>query len=228
VLGEFPTADDESLIPLRLIEAAAERTLPAKGIKRIAADIARFGDNDTVIGLRIGPVLMKFHEFHGVDTMRAAGEIRRLAFEFHPKVIAVDSIGIGAGVVDRLVEQGTEGIDPVNVSNTAYNPERFHNRRAELFWGLRERFRVGDISLSNQPDQKLIEELASIKYCITSRGAIRMESKDQMKSRLGRSPDRADMLALLFDSSWDWMSDQPIQPRSPSAAQLLREEMANW
>ncbi len=232
VLGEFPDAGDESLISLRWIEAATEdnRTLPAEGIRRAAADIARFGDDSTVIGFRIGPVVKHFDVVHGSDTMEVAGKIKNLAYDLSPQAIAIDSIGIGAGVVDRLFEMGVEGVEAVNVSKPAFDVERFANRRAELYWGLRERFHTGDIVIPRE--EKLIEELASIKYLITSRGQIQIESKDKMKRRSASSPDRADMLALLFDGAADsllsWNEHAAPAYVTPSPATLLREEMRNW
>jgi hypothetical protein len=160
--------------------------------------------------------------------MAVAGRISAIAYQHHPQAIAVDSIGIGAGVVDRLIELGIEGVEGVNVSRPAYDPERFANRRAELYWGLRERFRVGDIVIPN--DEKIIQELAAIRYLITSRGQIQIESKDQMKRRLESSPDRADMLALLFDGAADSLLawNPAIQEREPSPAAHLRAEMRIW
>jgi phage terminase large subunit len=257
VLGQFPSADDETLIPLRWIESAfkpdeqslkpgdpepaarchlhssrithhASRAPHKASPIRLAADIARFGDDDTVIGWRIGQDLQNMETMHGLDLMQVAGRIRLLAYELHPESIAVDVIGLGAGVVDRLREMEIEGVQPINVGRAAHDPERFANRRAELYWGLRERFRLGEIALPRLPDSdRLVEELASIKYRITSRGQIQIESKDQMKKRGTGSPDHADMLAMLFDSSLDWL---PVDITSPTAscAAHLRAEMHGW
>ncbi len=233
MLGQFPTADDESLIPLRWIEAAfthdSRLTTHDSGIRRAAADIARFGNDSTVIGMRVGRTLKNMEVMHGADLMKVAGRIRRLAYEEHPESIAVDAIGLGAGVVDRLREMEVEGVESVNVGLPAHDTERFLNRRAELYWGLRERFRVGDITIPPIPETEgLAEELAAIKYRITSRGQIQLESKDEMKKRGRGSPDRADMLAMLFDSTGDWAATLPQTNPAPSAAQKLRAEMTGW
>ena len=145
------------------------------------------------------------------------------AYNHHPDSIAVDCIGIGAGVVDRLRELGTDGVIAVNVSHAAYDPDRFANRRAELYWGLRERFHKGTISIKDDP--RLIEELAAIRYKITSQGQIRIERKHEMKRRLRRSPDRADMLALLFDGPVELPG--PIH-MPPSPLERLRQERRVW
>jgi len=199
---------------------------------RMAVDIARFGDDSTVIGWRVGQELKNMEVVHGVDLMQTAGRIRTLAYELHPEGIAVDAIGLGAGVVDRLREMEIEGVEPVNVGLPAHDPERFANRRAELYWGLRERFRLGEIALPRLPDSdRLAEELASIKYRITSRGQIQIESKDQMKKRGQGSPDRADMLAMLYDSSLEWVYLDNYE-RSSGTPYLtpaqFRDEMQGW
>jgi hypothetical protein len=75
----------------------------------------------------------------------------------------------------------------------------------------------------------MAEELASIRWKLNSRGQIQIESKEEMKRRLGRSPDRADMLAMLVDSSSDTLAMwEPRREREPSVAALLRAEMTRW
>ena len=203
VLGEFPDSDEEALIPLRWIEAAMERNLAAEGVKRAAVDVARFGGDSTVIGVRVGPVVTRIEVLRSHDTMVVSGRISALAYEEHPASIAVDEIGVGAGVVDRTLEMGVEGIVPVNVARSAFDKQRFSNRRAELYWGLRERFRSGDIQIPR--DEALKAELAGLRYFYTSSGQVALEKKETMKRRGAGSPDRADMLAMLFDSSCDWV-----------------------
>ena len=173
--------------------------------------------------------------FFVAETMQVAGHINRLAYDHQPESLMIDCIGIGSGVVDRLIELGTEGVIAVNVSLPPHNSERFANKRAELYWGLRERFRLGDIRIPADRGyhvEKLVEELSAIKYRINSMGKIQLESKDEMRSRGLSSPDHADMLAMLFDSTWDfaWNSANAQYPKEPfvSEAQKLREEMANW
>ena len=139
-----------------------ERTLAAEGEKRAAVDVARFGNDSTVMGVRVGPVVTRMDVIRSQDTMMISGRIRALAYEEHPASIAVDEIGVGGGVVDRTRETGVEGIVPVNVGRPAYDKERFLNRRAELYWGLRERFRSGEIQIPR--DEALKAELAGLRY----------------------------------------------------------------
>jgi hypothetical protein len=83
---------------------------------------------------------------------------------------------------------------PVNFGSSAEDSERFANLKAEIFWCLREDFEKSLISIPNDP--VLINQLASIKYAMTSKGQIKIESKDDAKKRGLRSPDRADALAI--------------------------------
>lgn len=108
----------------------------------------------------------------------------------------VDVIGLGAGVVDRLKELHYD-VYGINVADRASDPERFANLRAEGYWRLRERFERGQIMIPD--DDELINELTSLKYkIVNSNGQIRMEEKEEMKKRLGKSPDLADSLCLAF------------------------------
>jgi hypothetical protein len=232
VLGEFPDSAEDTLIPLRWIEAATARWREEyrtgeglEGVRRAAVDVARFGGDWTVIGLRIGSVVTRLEAAQGCDLMEVAGRVARLAQEERPESIAIDGIGIGAGVADRLQELRIAGVDAVNVSLPARDRERFANRRAELYWGLRERFRTGDITIP--PDEALCSQLGRIRYTYTSRGQIQMVSKEAMRRRGHASPDRADMLALLFDGAEVAFS---LDDRSshPSPAERLREEMEDW
>ena len=140
-----------------------------------------------------------------------------------PWVLAATILGSSMVFIDGTV---------VNVALPAYDSERFANRRAELYWNLRERFRTGDIALPR--DEILLSELTGIRYSHSSTGKIKMESKEEMKKRGGRSPDRADMLALLFDSSCDWVgawkpgSEAVVVEMPPSPAERLRREMRVW
>lgn len=113
----------------------------------------------------------------------------------------------------------------MNGAEAPHDRERFANHRAELYWGLRERFFHGDIQLPADP--LLSEELAQIKYVYTASSRIQIEAKEQLKRRLGRSPDRADMLAMLFYSAWDSTDEHP-RSSTPSRASQLRSEMTGW
>lgn len=226
VLGEFPDAGDATLIPMRWIEAAMARALPAGGRRRAAVDVARFGSDSTVIGVREGAALIWMQAVRGSDTMATAGRVARMAYEMRPETIAVDVVGLGAGVVDRLREAGIAGVIAFNGGMPAHSPERFANRRAETYWGLRERFQAGDIALPR--DDVLLEQLVGIRYGYTSRGQICIESKVEARRRGISSPDRADTLAMLFDASGEWPALRERVPRGSLDRAAMEADMAGW
>jgi hypothetical protein len=130
--------------------------------------------------------------------MQTAGRVVDAVRRHSPAAVRVDEIGVGAGVLDRLRELGTQGVTGVNVAQRASRPEHFANLRAELYDGLRERFQQGRIAIPD--DQALVAELASLKYSFTSSGQVRLEGKEDLRSRGLPSPDRADALMLAFAS----------------------------
>lgn len=198
VLGQFPETSTDGLIPLAWIEQAQNRSLEPTTPNELGVDVARFGDDSTSIYHRKGPVLRCIGNYHGLATTEVTGRVVQALIETGADDAKVDEIGIGAGVVDSLVEQGRP-VTGVNVGEGAKDRERFANLRAEVFWGLRERFEVGDIDL-DPTDEVLAAELAGLKYKIDSRGRIQLEKKEDMKKRLPNlgSPDRADAAALAF------------------------------
>jgi hypothetical protein len=202
VLGQFPDEADDTLISRQWVKAAQTRQLPSDmpgAPGAFGCDIARAGSDETVIYLNRGGVARLAHRSQGHELMRTTGAIMNLlrdAFPAWPAI--VDSIGIGAGVYDRLREQGANAIGFV-ASERARRPDRFVNRRAEVFWGLREAMREGLIDL-DPADEELASQLQAIRFHEDSRGRIAIERKADMKRRGVSSPDRADALAMTFAS----------------------------
>ncbi len=158
-------------------------------------DVARFGDDESAFVIREGNRVVLAETWHGKDTMWTCGRVK--ASGVH---VNVDVIGIGAGVVDRLLEQEYPCAG-INLAEAASASDRFCNQRAELYWNLRERFRMGEISLAEMPSElyeRLVGELTAIKYGYDSAGRIRVEDKGEIKKRIGRSTDLADALVLAF------------------------------
>lgn len=191
VLGLWPEEGDDVLIPLRMVEAAQSRWTDQLG-KTIAigCDVARYGQDETVI-ISIGetgvvgwPVVRR-----GQDLMATAGQL--LATK--APQIGVDDSGLGGGVTDRLKEQNAPVV-PCIAGAGAREDRKFVNARAEMWWALREALQAGDLALPE--DRKMAADLTNVKFSYDSRGRIKLESKDEIKKRLGRSPDRGDALAI--------------------------------
>jgi hypothetical protein len=200
VLAEFPTQGTDSLIPLSWIEAAAARTLaPAEPVE-LSCDVARGGGDESVIGLRRGPVYRTLWTSHKNELMELTGEITRAMIEKGAKRARVDEVGVGGGVVDRMRELRRPVVGMNGGRKKGVDTERFLNERAEMYWNLRERFDPQTVPLIDidPDDQELHAQLASITYKPTSAGQVQIVSKDDMKKKGLASPDRADTLAQAF------------------------------
>lgn len=208
VLGEFPEQDEDALLASKWVEEAQRREgVNAQGAVEIGVDVARFGSDESVAYARRGGMVLSGQYWRGYDTLASAGRVARLGAECAASTVKVDDPGIGGGVTDQLRALERDGtlkarVDAVNVGMKALDSEKFYDRRSELYWGLRERFRAGDISIPAD-DTVLADQLTQIRFSYTPRGQIRIEPKDEMKKRRPpgtrwQSPDRADALMLAF------------------------------
>lgn len=191
VLGKWPEAGSDALIPLALVEAARDRWVePCGRPAAVGCDVARFGEDETVVLTvdEAGNVALPIVRV-GQDLMATAGHLRSIG----ARRTAVDDTGLGGGVTDRLRELEVV-VEAVNFGEAADEAEKFVNRRAELWWGLRDALKAGRIALPD--DRRLAADLTNVRYSFDSRGRIKLESKDDIRKRLGRSPDRGDALAL--------------------------------
>ena len=203
VLGEFPDQAEDTLIGLSDVEEAARRWAAgqeggpedAPGEVVLAVDVARFGSDRSVILRRRGSRVMEVRTFRDMDTMQLAGWVAAAIRETSPERVCVDEIGVGAGVVDRLKEQGYP-VKGINVARRARQERIFANVRAEGYWRLKELFASGEIAIPN--DHQLMGELAALRYSYDSQGRVLMESKEAMRQRGLPSPDKADALMLAF------------------------------
>lgn len=205
VLGEFPAADEDTVIPFELVELASKRDVhPTPGAPVVwGLDVARFGDDRTALAKRKGNVVTELPKtWRGLDTMQVVG---RVVHEWNstylpdrPIEILVDVIGYGAGVADRLRELGLPARG-VNVSESPAMKSRYVLLRDELWFEMREWFMRRDCRIPDSDDLKV--ELIAPKYDIVdSSGRVKVEQKKLTKKRLPRvgSPDIADALMLTF------------------------------
>ena len=151
--------------------------------------MARFGSDRTVICVRQGDRVIDIASYDekGHDGDGRTGQSLRGAILAGLRPCGRDRRRRRRG--DRLTEQGVPGVTGINVAQRATNPEHFANLKAELYDGLRERFQQGRIRIPD--NQKLISELASIRYSFTSSGQTRLEDKDELRGRGQPSPDLA-------------------------------------
>jgi hypothetical protein len=222
VQGEFPEEDESQLIPMAWVEAAFERwdawsaagRPSVSGVERyIGADIGGMGNDLTVFAHRSGNIVERLRVLDTNSHMEACGalvnESRAIADEH---TICVDTIGEGAGVYSRLEElRASKRLpSPCEIASAKFSESakdltditgerEFLNIRAWCHWALRDALDPQhDAKLALPPSQELLEDLTASEWHVKSNGKIFIEPKEDIKQRLGRSPDRGDAVALTF------------------------------
>lgn len=219
VLGEFHSADEDSVIPLAWVQAAIDRwkdrvvpdstTDPFGYIEALGAmdlvsvDVARFGSDESVLGLKFGHRIEELRPFFHNDTMETAG-LTVGVLNAHPGSYAtIDTDGLGAGVTDRVREQGYD-VEAFHAGESTDEIDRsgelgFVNVRSAAWWKLRENLDPAtDPEIELPPDDKMLGDLCAPKWKVLSNGRIAVESKDDIKKRLGRSTDHGDTVVMAF------------------------------
>ena len=212
VKGEFPVDEDDVFHTMNDVMGAVEREkvpiVAQDTVIDIGVDVARFGDDKTVIMYREDGIVKIHKDYNGKDTMQTVGEtlaLAKLIREHRPDsrvVIKVDDTGVGGGVTDRLNQliRSSDGLSWLEVVRVVFGKPIRHKRlydtttyMASILQGL---MRAGEIIIPNDTD--LIGQLTTRKYGITDKGKIKLESKKEMKKRKLASPDYADALYLTI------------------------------
>jgi hypothetical protein len=200
VYGQFADQSSLSFMSRALLEEAAQREVqvPRDEPVHVGVDVAAYGADESVIWTRRGRDARSIPPIRlHCDTMQlvshVAEHVNMLRLQFSRVIVAIDSTGLGIGVCDRLNQLGF-GVHPINFGSKANKPEVYGNRRAELYGNLRDWLKDGAVP----DDDELIEELAAIEYYFTGQGTYMLERKAELKSRIGRSPDKSDALALTL------------------------------
>lgn len=208
VLGQFPGQGVNSINGLALLMEAEELfdepDEPGHHPVNIGVDVAREGDDDSVVVVRLGKRILPFEHgdcngvVHGQRTTAVAGLALYLARKYHhpgmpaPRIM-VDDTGVGGGVTDILLQAEDVTVVPVNASRVADDEEHYTDLRTQLWYAGRDFLRSGG-KLPHDPQLKA--DLSSCHYGFDARGRFVAESKRNLKKRLGRSPDRADAFNL--------------------------------
>lgn len=189
------------------IKAASIRSLnETRPVYRVVSiDVARYGDDKTIFYCLENGKQIAGEEHDKKDTMEVVGRALLFAERNSCHWFAVDEIGVGAGVIDRLRELGKDTV-AVNTSERSVDPEKYYNTRAEIYGHGADMFRDGKV-MTDPQDRQLYEQLGWAKYkVIKSNGQIQIESKDEIKKRYGRSPDNAD---AFLNGLWALQRVQP-------------------
>lgn len=201
VLGIAPEEGDDQLIPASWVLGATSLELDAVGEKIIGFDPARSGGDYAAMVLRQGNRVLwvkRRKPKTQLASQELANWLREEMFAEEVDKAYIDEIGIGAGVVDQARALGLNVIG-INSSRPSRQKRRYTNQRAEMYWKVREALKRSALQL---PDDDLLQaDLIAPKYTWDYLGRIQIEEKDQIRSRLGRSPDSGDALALTYMDS---------------------------
>jgi hypothetical protein len=230
VEGEFPDVDEFSVIPLGWIYQAqqrwqewddANRPISPDWRRIVGADIARFGNDKTCFAERIGDAFLTPKIMPRADTMATAAMLSAEINSDRGDIAVVDTNGVGAGVYDAIKKSNQFAMG-VNVGNRTSLVDTsgqvaFYNLRAAVYWKMREALdpaRSPTIMLP--PDDDLASDLSTPHWKTVPGGKIVIESKDEIRKRLNRSPDKGDAVCLAWwasgigfsmdpaDSAFDW------------------------
>lgn len=222
VLNSWAEEDtyDSVISPLH-IDRARARVLSVKyPIRRVMGiDVARFGNDKTVFCGIENNVQIYHRTIEKKDTMETVGHAVMALKELKTRDVAVDEIGVGGGVGDRLQELGYNVIF-VNSSKASIYPDQYYNLRAEIYGYGKDQFSAGNVQLL-AGDDDTAEQLGWSRYTMKSRGQIIIEPKDKIKERYGRSPDDADAFLIAL---WALPQVPPTEKRDKYAEHRYRPQ----
>lgn len=222
IYGDFPEQEDDVFITLSALERSANTVIDEKPVPvtvRIGCDVARYGDDKTIIGVKVDENVSFYEKAQGQDTMRTADNIamcyKKLIDRYSQYkgkiIVTVDDGGVGGGVVDRL--RRICKADPKTYGRMKVVPVKFGMRIRHRYYYdtttymmavvkelLSDTDKNGEakpIELVLPKDDDLIAQLSCRKYTMTENSVIKIESKKEMKARGLPSPDEADCVLLL-------------------------------
>ena len=231
-LGLFPKQATNAIWDEAVIDYCRENRLPEPDeMPQLGCDVARFGDDNTTLYGRRGPVVL-FGERHSQrSTVFVSGLCIRRAKELGETYgidartipIKVDDSGVGGGVTDQIFAEGFNVV-PVNSANTAIESEKYPNRRSELWFVVRDRATDKSLGLDLSRLDKdsftwLKRDLLTPTYRLDGQGRRVVEAKDATKTRLKRAPDDADGFNLAFYSQYAHVAVAPGGTTQKSAWQ---------
>jgi hypothetical protein len=195
ILGEFPEEDDTTFFSQHSLDKAIDcdiiedMAIPVV----LGVDVARFGEDDSVIYSNRGGRLRHVATWNKTNAVESANRIHETAIALGATEVRVDGTGLGAPIVDMLASMCEDRYIVISIVGSAASPDntRWLNARAAGYDSLREKMLNGFIDI-DMADKDLTDEMMVIKYKFSAKGSIQIESKDDMRSRGLKSPDRLD------------------------------------
>jgi len=212
VAGEPPLDDETTFIPLSWALQCVGNTIEVdpEWPLYLSVDVARFGEDDSIILPRRGMKVTRWNRFHGNHTLDLSHHIVRDCVDLEARGVGVDEIGVGGGVVDWLQNDprglGYDIVTGINAADASSDNKKWHRLRDELWDLVRNHLMLSKLDLPDETVKMfgkdwnighlLADELASVKYKLDNNGAIQIESKLDMKARGVKSPNIADALCI--------------------------------
>lgn len=198
MLCDFSASSEDILIPLDLIMKAVKRNnLPQTYTWApivIGVDVARFGDDASVICVRQGNHLIQMKSYREMNLMTFSDAVAGMITRYNAVMCFVDVVGLGSGVVDRLIQLGFNNVMGINAGYAPDNT-KYKNKRAEM-WDTMKKWIEDGGDLPDDPI--LIAQLSSVQYTFDPTDRLVLEKKEDMRKRGVPSPDRAEALAHSF------------------------------
>lgn len=196
----FKATTEKGIISIELVESARKAKVEPYGPILIGVDCARSENGDrNVIIVRQGRVAYDMSSFHTDDLMSVVSKVVEYIKRYDPRAVFPDVCGVGAGVVDRLRELGYGNIIfPVNAGASAFNKNKYYNKKSEMWGEMLEWFQDGPCQIPDVPS--LATDLCSVRWKDNSNSQKVAETTESLKKRMGSkySPDEAVALLLTF------------------------------
>jgi hypothetical protein len=208
--------DAWQVIPSEWVELAFQRfdktEKPKEGSVCIGVDVARGGSDQTILAIRTGSYFEPLKLYPGTSTPDGGAVSAQVVKHYKPMAsINIDVVGVGASVFD-ILKSTYQNVYAISGSEASFKSDKsgklaFFNKRAEIYWLLREALDPSNgANISLPRDGKLKAELCAPRWKLVppsaansgKKGRIQVESKDEIKARIGRSPDRADAVCYAW------------------------------
>jgi hypothetical protein len=243
-MGEAPLDSERTLIPLSWAQQCIGLEIPESEDEPLylGVDVARYGEDASIILPRKGLTIKPWEEFRGMNTISFGGFIKQTFYELEALGIAIDEIGVGAGVCDWLYKHNfASQVFGVNVASASSDKMKYHRLRDELWCRVRDKCQNALYSFPDQTvkiagadihlGEEICNELSQPTYDFDNNGAYQIESKKQMKDRGLASPNIADALCLteyfhtVAGKIWD---PKKLNKRKKKDRRGKRSSGRNW
>lgn len=220
IMGEFSTDTANTLFTLGDINTGKSTELAEgqESVPRLGVDVARMGEDETVVYSYHDGVVRLVDKWSKADAMESATKIVDHAWRLGVDEVRIDAVGLGGPIMDIVNSKSDARFHTIGIYGNGASPDidKWFNYRAYMYDNVRERMHEGKIDLAFD-DETLHDELLTIEYHFKNpRNSLQIEKKEEIRQRTGKSPDYAD--AFIYAAL-----ELPIDPSSPEAKLKIGE-----